>query len=79
MHVLDIYPAWTWDYVDEHMTVPRVNKIFEHRGNVPPLHLSMAKMAGIDISTPAQQAATKEEKTAQDIAQFMAMVPKREG
>lgn len=30
--------GWTWEYVDEHMNLPRVESIYRGFGKKPPIH-----------------------------------------
>jgi hypothetical protein len=63
------------------MTIPRVNKILEKWGSVPPIHLSMAAMAGVDLDDAGikngagSKAATPE--TEKNMAMLMQNFPQR--
>lgn len=48
--------GWTWDYVGEHMTLPRLYAMFEHWGRYPPAHISAALFAGIKPAKPTPAA-----------------------
>lgn len=77
LSICDMYPGWTWDYVAEYITVPRMNKIFAHYGNCPPLRMIAAAMAGIDLTekTTAEEKAVSENE--KNMAQLMAYFPQR--
>ena len=39
--------GWTWEYVDEFMTLPRLNGILKYWGKQPPLFLMVGWYLGI--------------------------------
>jgi hypothetical protein len=39
--------GWTWEYIDEFLTLPRLNALFEHWAEYPPVHITAALFAGI--------------------------------
>lgn len=49
----DVYTAlcqafgWTWEYVDESMTLPRFREITEYWIHQPPVHVLVARYLGI--------------------------------
>jgi len=40
------FPGWTWEYIDDHMTMPRFNAMQRYWSKHPPLHILAAGMAG---------------------------------
>lgn len=47
MQLINSFPGWTWEYVEDHITVPRLNKIIEYwTTKQPSLAASMAAMIG---------------------------------
>lgn len=43
--------GWTWEYIDEYVTVPRLIEITEYWKQVPPLHEAFAGFFGIGRSS----------------------------
>lgn len=39
--------GWTWDYLDECLTLPRLNALLKHWQSSPPVHITSALVAGI--------------------------------
>ena len=39
--------GWTWDYIDDFVTLPRLYALNEYWIEHPPIHLTMAAFAGI--------------------------------
>jgi hypothetical protein len=39
--------GWSWEYIDEHMTLPRLAQLSAYWQNQPPTHMTSAIMAGI--------------------------------
>lgn len=44
MLLIDTF-GWSWEYVDEEMTLPRMEAIAKHWETVPPLSVSLASIA----------------------------------
>lgn len=61
--------GWTWEYIDEHMTLPRLAEMSAYWKNNPPLHSMIAAYFG--IGTP------KKQSDGGDIAELMAAFPER--
>jgi hypothetical protein len=59
---------WTWEYIDEHMTLPRLDALNEYWRRNPPLHQLVAAYAGFK---PPNDDNKEPEKT-EDLATFMA-------
>ena len=38
--------GWTWEYIDENMTLPRLYEMSEYWAEHPPLHLLVAAVVG---------------------------------
>lgn len=56
--------GWTWEYIDEEMTLPRLEKIVAHWDAVPPLSVSVAAIAsvlGVGRKGPRPSAKPREE------------------
>jgi hypothetical protein len=43
--------GWTWEYVDEYMTLPRLSEIAEYWEHQPPVHLLVARYLGVKPKT----------------------------
>jgi hypothetical protein len=55
--------GWTWDYIDDFMTLPRLYAMHEYWKQWPPVHIIQALKAGIK---PKQEV-----KTAEDMQKAM--------
>jgi hypothetical protein len=44
--------GWTWEYVGERLTLPRLYALQAHWDRYPPVHISVALFAGIKPATP---------------------------
>ena len=58
------FPGWTWEYVDEHMTLPRYFALGEYWEQWPPLH----KLVSVYMGHKPKAKATSNA----DVAAFMA-------
>jgi len=56
---------WSWEYIDDHMTLPRLDALREYWKSNPPLHQIMAAYAGFK---PTEVPEEKEN----NLADFMA-------
>lgn len=41
------FPGWTWEYIDHHMTIPRLLSINQYHKESPPIHTMIASYFGI--------------------------------
>lgn len=41
------FPGWSWEYIDEQMTIPRLDAINAYHRKHPPLHLAVAAYLGV--------------------------------
>ncbi|HLQ13101.1 MAG TPA: hypothetical protein VK130_07630 [Steroidobacteraceae bacterium] len=41
------FQGWTWEYIDEHMTIQRLLAINAYQEKSPPMHLMVAAYLGI--------------------------------
>lgn len=41
------FPGWTFEYIDEHMTLPRYEAIVRYQRKHPPLHVLVASFLGV--------------------------------
>lgn len=57
--------GWTWDYIDQSMTVPRVVALFKHFDKSPPLHAMVAAYLGVNTSSGGGKS--------QDLGELIAM------
>ena len=58
--------GWTWDYIDEHMTLPRLTVLSAYWQNHPPTHIALA--AFLDIKpTPKTRPGMPEFATIPDV------------
>lgn len=62
MKLLREFHGWTWEYVDNYMTIPRWNTICKEWLKCPPVYMSAALSAGIDLQKLEAEAAPQEEK-----------------
>lgn len=46
--------GWTWDYIDEYLTLPRLNALIDYWAQCPPMHITAALFAGIKPAKRAQ-------------------------
>ena len=42
-----VFAGWTWEYIDENMTLPRLYSIYKHWERRPPTHWMIASYFGI--------------------------------
>jgi hypothetical protein len=40
--------GWTWEYLDEFVTLPRLNALLDHWATSPPVHITAALFAGVE-------------------------------
>jgi hypothetical protein len=45
-HLLACFPGWTWEYIDEQMTIPRLEAITAYQREFPPQHVLIAAYLG---------------------------------
>ena len=43
--------GWTWEYIDDHMTIPRLDEMTTYWKYQPPIHLMLASFFGIKEKT----------------------------
>lgn len=53
--------GWTWDYIGEFMTLPRLYAMIKHWAIYPPVHVTAALFAGVGKSKPKASEAANEE------------------
>lgn len=44
--------GWTYEYIDEFVTLPRLNALDAHWAKHPPVHMSVAAFLGIKMQAP---------------------------
>lgn len=44
-HLMTI-TGWSWEYIDEYMTIPRLEKMTEYWSENPPVHILLASILG---------------------------------
>lgn len=49
--------GWTYEYIDEFVTLPRLAALSAHWAQYPPVHISVAAFVGIKMQAPAEMAA----------------------
>ena len=59
------YTGWTWEYIADHVDLPRLAALQRYWARIPPLHITVASYFGA-IKQPAASA---------DIAEAAAYVP----
>ncbi len=51
------FPGWTWEYIDEFVTLPRLAAINAYHALNPPVHLMIARYLGFgDSAKPTETA-----------------------
>lgn len=67
--------GWTWEYIDEEMTLPRLEVIVTRWDLVPPLSVSCSQMASyFGVSKPrSKKAKAKGSKVKQDLGALVSM------
>jgi hypothetical protein len=60
--------GWTWEYIDENMTIPRLNTVHTHWEYAPPVHMMIASFFGL------KRPGSKKQQDAA-IAELLAMFP----
>ncbi len=63
--------GWTWEYIDEEMTLPRYQAICDHWARVPPLAVSAAGIAQYLGAIKSQQPAAKQPEERADNRQAL--------
>jgi len=53
--------GWTWDYIDDEMTLPRLEALNKYWSDFPPVHLTMAAYVGIKPKKGGKKAQNKED------------------
>lgn len=43
--------GWSWEYIDEYMTLPRLHAMTEYWTQHPPVHILLGALLGIKSST----------------------------
>lgn len=51
------FTGWTWDYIEECMTIPRVKALMRHWEKTPPLPVMIAAYLGIKPKQEAESVA----------------------
>lgn len=47
--------GWTWEYVGEHMDIPRLRKMQHYWEENPPLHVLVASYMGVGVRKDKKQ------------------------
>lgn len=47
--------GWTWEYIDEFMTLPRLGRMNDYWTRIPPLHILVASYFGFDGRKPEEK------------------------
>jgi hypothetical protein len=42
--------GWSWEYIDEYMTLPRLYGMLDYWGDHPPVHILLAAFMGVKSS-----------------------------
>ena len=72
--------GWTWDYVAWHIDLPRLATLNKYWDKSPPIHILMKAYVGYKPDSVVTVTADPEKPDSgnkKEMAQFMAMVPKR--
>lgn len=54
------FPGWTWEYIDDLMTIPRYLAIQKYQKNNPPLHIMVAAYLGVGGDSGDRKSGTDE-------------------
>ncbi len=49
------FPGWTWEYIDDHMTIPRMTAINKYQSSHPPIHVMIAAYLGIKTDASSSE------------------------
>ncbi len=49
------FPGWTYEYIDDYLTIPRVLEINAYHKKNPPIHVMIANYLGIQGPKEADQ------------------------
>jgi len=52
--------GWSWEYIDESMTIPRMNELTHYWQQSPPIHLAFKHMFG-DVKEPVNEKPNEED------------------
>lgn len=47
--------GWTWEYIDDNMTIPRLQAMSDYWQEHPPLHQLVATFLGVKSKAPKEQ------------------------
>ena len=68
------FPGWTWEYIDDNMTIPRLRAITEYQNSNPPTHVLVAAYMGVGTKS-----ASKPSEVDANGKSLLDVVPRRAG
>ncbi len=54
-HLLTCFPGWTWEYIDDHIDIPRIRALTSYWRLHPPLHIVVPAALGIKPQSGGSQ------------------------
>jgi hypothetical protein len=64
--------GWSWEYIDEEMTLPRMAAISKHWDKIPPLSISLAGIAmALGVKKPEKMTAEKAQSSMDELLGMM--------
>ena len=65
-----VFPGWTWEYIDDFMTLPRLTAMYKHWEGSPPVHWMIAGYLGVK-----KDKAAAAKPAEQDLSELFALFP----
>lgn len=62
--------GWSWEYIDEYMTLPRLYGMMEYWQEHPPVHILMAAKLGLKSRRSRRKSSPKNEDMEKMISDF---------
>lgn len=54
--MITCFPGWTYEYIDDHVDIPRLRAINSYQRQHPPVHILVAAFMGVKGDAAAQPA-----------------------
>ncbi len=67
-HLLTCFPGWTWEYIDDHIDLPRMLALLNYQKENPPVH----KLLAIFMGGSKKQSTTAPQ---QSVEEFSDIIP----
>jgi hypothetical protein len=68
--------GWTWEYIDNHMTVPRLSAMTRYWNQNPPVHVLVAGYIGYEAPKTAEDGKPPAAPSQDDIETLIASIPR---